>query len=75
MPALHAEVERKLAEMKAAADAAAELAGDEGARVVVFPEGGRGLKVKVSGQSARTQRPALFDFARRRRDAVLSKTR
>ncbi|HEX7314187.1 MAG TPA: caspase family protein [Pyrinomonadaceae bacterium] len=74
VPALHAEVERKLAEMKAAA-AAASLDGDEGARVVVFPEGGRGLKVKVSGQPARTQQPALFDFARRRRDAVLSKTR
>lgn len=75
VPALHAEVERKLAEMKAAA-AAASLDGDEGARVVVFPGGGaRNLKVKVSGQSTRTQQPALFDFARRRRDAVLSKTR
>ncbi len=74
VPALHAEVERKLAEMKAAAGAA-RLDGDEGARVVVFPEGGRSLKVKVSGQPARTQQPALFDFARRRRDAVLSKTR
>jgi hypothetical protein len=74
VPALYAEVERKLAEMKANAPAA-KLAGDEGARVVVFPEGGRGLKVKVSGQSTRTQQPALFDFARRRRDALLSKTR
>ncbi len=74
VPALHAEVERKLAEMKAAAHAA-RLDGDEGARVVVFPEGGRSLKVKVSGQPTRTQQPALFDFARRRRDAVLSKTR
>ncbi|HEV7893665.1 MAG TPA: hypothetical protein VGP08_23825 [Pyrinomonadaceae bacterium] len=76
VPTLHAEVEQKLAEMKAAADAhaASNLSGDEGARVVVFPEGERGLKVKVSGQSTRTQQPALFDFARRRRDAVLSKT-
>ncbi|MET0646674.1 MAG: hypothetical protein ABW208_08625 [Pyrinomonadaceae bacterium] len=77
VPSLHAEVERKLAEMKAAANAAhaASLNGDGQARVVVFPDGGRGLKVKVSGQSTRTQQPALFDFARRRRDAVLSKTR
>jgi WD40 repeat protein/uncharacterized caspase-like protein len=77
VPSLHAEVERKLAEMKAAAGAAstAALAGDEQARVVLFPDGERGLKVKVSGQPTRTQQPALFDFARRRRDAVLSKTR
>lgn len=74
VPTLHAEVERKLAEMKAAANAS-KLDGDEGARVVVFPDGARNLKVKVSGQSTRTQQPALFDFARRRRDAVLSKTR
>jgi WD40 repeat protein/uncharacterized caspase-like protein len=74
VPALHAEVERKLAEMKAAAKAA-NLDGDAGARVVLFPEGARNLKVKVSGQPTRTQQPALFDFARRRRDALLSKTR
>ncbi len=77
VPSLHAEVERKLAEMKAAADAAhaASLSGDGQARVVVFPDGGRGLKVKVSGQPTRTQQPALFDFARRRRDAVLATAR
>jgi uncharacterized caspase-like protein len=77
VPTLHAEVERKLAEMKAAAHAAAaaNLNGDEQARVVVFPEGERSLKVKVSGQSTRTQQPALFDFARRRHDAVLAKPR
>jgi WD40 repeat protein/uncharacterized caspase-like protein len=75
VPSLHAEVEKKLAEMKAAADANASLADDGQARVVVFPGGGaRNLKVKVSGQSTRTQQPALFDFARRRRDALLSKT-
>jgi WD40 repeat protein/uncharacterized caspase-like protein len=74
VPALYAEVERKLAEMKAA-PAPAALDGDGQARVVVFGEGARNLKVKVSGQSARTQQPALFDFARRRRDALLSKTR
>ncbi|MFL6256850.1 MAG: hypothetical protein ACJ74T_17730 [Pyrinomonadaceae bacterium] len=77
VPTLHAEVEQKLAEMKAAAHAAdaAHLNDDGQARVVVFPDGGtRNLKVKVSGQSTRTQQPALFDFARRRRDAVLSKT-
>jgi uncharacterized caspase-like protein len=73
VPTLHAEVERKLAEMKAAAGVAG-LDGDDQARVVVFPDGGaRNLKVKVSGQPTRTQQPALFDFARRR-DAVLSKT-
>jgi hypothetical protein len=78
VPTLHAEVERKLAEMKAAADrnGASGLADDGQARVVVFPEeGGRNLKVKVSGQSTRTQQPALFDFARRRRDALLAKLR
>ena len=78
VPSLHAEVERKLAEMKAAAAGAARAAslnGDGQARVVVFPDGGRGLKVKVSGQSTRTQQPALFDFARRRRDAVLATAR
>ena len=76
VPALHAEVERKLAEMKAAAAARpAALDGDGQARAVLFPGGERGLKVRVSGQPARTQQPALFDFARRRRDAVLSKTR
>jgi WD40 repeat protein len=75
VPTLHAEVERKLAEMKAAAGAA-KLDGDEQARVVVLPGGGgRNLRVKVSGQSTRTQQPALFDFARRRRDAVLAKAR
>jgi uncharacterized caspase-like protein len=91
VPALHAEVERRLAEMRAAAaastgaaalapsPAAASLGGDdEQARVVVFSadganDGGRDLKVKVSGQSTRMQQPALFDFARRRREAVLAK--
>jgi WD40 repeat protein len=78
VPTLHAEVEQRLAAMKAAAHAAdaANLNGEGQARVVLFPDdGGRNLKVKVSGQSTRTQQPALFDFARRRRDAVLSKTR
>ncbi|HEX8338134.1 MAG TPA: hypothetical protein VF621_15560, partial [Pyrinomonadaceae bacterium] len=75
VPALHAEVERKLALMKAGGPAALRFGEDGQARVVLFPEGGRGLRVKVSGQPARTQQPALFDFARRRRDAVLSKTR
>lgn len=84
VPTLHAEVERRLAEMKAAGATAAAadsaLGGDTAARVVVITpsggtDGGRGLKVKVSGQSTRTQQPALFDFARRRRDAVLTRAR
>ncbi|HEX8117094.1 MAG TPA: caspase family protein, partial [Pyrinomonadaceae bacterium] len=75
VPALHAEVERKLAEMETAAARPAGLDGDEQARVRVSADGGRSLKVKVSGQPARTQQPALFDFARRRRDALLSQTR
>jgi WD40 repeat protein/uncharacterized caspase-like protein len=84
VPALHAEVEKRLAEMKAArgAPTSATLGGggDDGqARVVLLSSGGanadegeRGLK--VSGQATRTQQPALFDFARRRRDAVLART-
>jgi WD40 repeat protein/uncharacterized caspase-like protein len=82
VPALHAEVERRLAEMRAARDASASAAlGDDGhARVRILSGGGanagegeRGLK--VSGQPTRTQQPALFDFARRRRDAVLARAR
>jgi WD40 repeat protein len=84
VPSLHAEVEKRLSELKAAgtspAAAATGLGGDEGARVVVLTpggaaDGGRGLRLKVSGQSTRTQQPALFDFARRRRDAVLARSR
>jgi WD40 repeat protein len=75
VPTLHAEVEKRIAEMKATSSAAG-LDGDGQARVVVLAEGGgRGLRVKVSGQQARTQQPALFDFARRRRDAVLARTK
>ncbi|HEX8293600.1 MAG TPA: caspase family protein, partial [Pyrinomonadaceae bacterium] len=74
VPALHAEVEQKLALLRAGGPAAPVSGGGGGARVVLLPEGGRGLRVKVSGQPARTQQPALFDFARRR-DALLSKTR
>jgi WD40 repeat protein/uncharacterized caspase-like protein len=84
VPALHAEVEKRLAEMKAAhgASTSAALGGgdDAQARVVLLSSGGangtegeRGLK--VSGQATRTQQPALFDFARRRRDAVLARAR
>jgi WD40 repeat protein/uncharacterized caspase-like protein len=75
VPTLHAEVEQKLALLKAAGPSALRFGEDGQTRVVLFPEGGRGLKVKVSGQPARTQQPALFDFARRRRDAVLAKAR
>jgi hypothetical protein len=81
VPALHAEVEKRLAEMKAARDSSATtsaLGGEDAqARVIVLSSsgaaGGRGIK--VSGQATRTQQPALFDFARRRRDAVLAKAR
>jgi hypothetical protein len=84
VPALHAEVEKRLAEMRAArgASTSAALGGvdDAQARVVLLSSGGanasdgeRGLK--VSGQATRTQQPALFDFARRRRDAVLARAR
>ena len=83
VPALHAEVVKRLAEMKAAGANGAQGVGVDGAaRVVVVntgegaaSDGERGLRVKVSGQSTRTQQPALFDFARRRRDAVLARTR
>lgn len=82
VPALHAEVERRLAEMKAARDSnnAASLGDNSQARVVVLSDakesagqGGRGIR--VSGQATRTQQPALFDFARRRRDTTLAKAR
>jgi hypothetical protein len=83
VPALHAEVLQRIAEMKAAGAAAQPQAGlgvDGGARVVVRPageagDGERGLRLKVSGQHTRTQQPALFDFARRRRDALLARAR
>src|SRR4051794_32620401 len=82
VPALHAEVERRLAEMKAARESSASLGDDAQARVVLLSgggaasntdEGGRGIR--VSGQAARTQQPALFDFARRHRDSILAKAR
>ena len=83
VPALHAEVEKRLAEMKAAREASAASAplGDDAQARVIFlsssksstPGDGRGIK--VSGQATRTQQPALFDFARRRRDAVLTRAR
>ena len=84
VPALHAEVEKRLAEMRAAREASAPvgaaLGEDAQARVIFLSSsgtntngGGRGIK--VSGQATRTQQPALFDFARRRRDAVLTRAR
>ena len=82
VPTLHAEVEKRLAEMRAARDAsasAATLGGDDAqARVIVLRSnagGADGRGLKVSGQATRTQQPALFDFARRRRDSVLARTR
>ncbi|MET0624014.1 MAG: hypothetical protein ABW250_13600 [Pyrinomonadaceae bacterium] len=85
VPALHAEVLKRIAEMKAAGSASAStgVGVDGGARVVVLPageardagDGERGLRLKVSGQHTRTQQPALFDFSRRRRDALLARAR
>ena len=82
VPSLHAEVERRAALMRAggAADGGGGgLGGDGRARVVLLTGGAHGardLKVRVSGQATRTQQPALFDFARRRRrDAVLAAAR
>ncbi|HEX8291331.1 MAG TPA: caspase family protein, partial [Pyrinomonadaceae bacterium] len=83
VPALHADVEEKLAEMRAkgrAGEGARGVGGDEQARVVLgdgaglsAADGARGIK--VSGQPTRSQQPALFDFSRRRREALLSATR
>jgi WD40 repeat protein/uncharacterized caspase-like protein len=78
VPGLHAEVERKLAELRAGrADEGARSLGDDAqARVVVTKGSADGAKgIKISGQPARSQQPALFDFARRRRDAVLATTK
>lgn len=87
VPALYAEVELRLAEINAGrASAGGGLGGDSGAKVVVFsarnagaagaPGGSKGLAVSipVSGEATKTQQPALFDFARRRREALLAKT-
>ena len=77
VPALHAEVEKRLAEMQSGEKAAGAsvLGDDEKTRVVVLARGGpqnsNGRGLTVSGQSGRAQQPALFDFARRRRDSVL----
>ncbi|HLM55741.1 MAG TPA: caspase family protein, partial [Pyrinomonadaceae bacterium] len=76
VPELHAEVGRRLSEMReqGSTASAADLSDDVKARVVVFSagassrvnaEGAKGLS--AAGQAARTQQPALFDFARRRR--------
>ena len=82
VPELHAEVGRRLSEMReqGSTASASDLAEDVKARVVVFSagaasrvnaEGAKGLR--AAGQAARTQQPALFDFARRRRrEAVLA---
>ena len=67
--------------LKRAVSSSAALGGDDSqARVVILSgdganaaEGERG--VRVSGQPTRTQQPALFDFARRRRDSVLARAR
>jgi WD40 repeat protein/uncharacterized caspase-like protein len=84
VPALHAEVELRLAEINAGrASIGGGLGGDSQAKVVVFAardaaagDGSKGLAVAipVSGETTKTQQPALFDFARRRRDSLLAKT-
>ncbi|HEV3471066.1 MAG TPA: hypothetical protein VG148_17205 [Pyrinomonadaceae bacterium] len=81
VPALHAEVARRLSEMRQGSAHPAPLAGDTQTKVVTFnphrkrpprraPAGAKGLT--VIADAARTQQPALFDFSRRRRDAVLA---
>ncbi|HEV2859756.1 MAG TPA: caspase family protein [Pyrinomonadaceae bacterium] len=74
VPELHAEVGRRLSEMREEGSTASptNVSEDVQARVVVFPAGGAG-HVSAEGakglraQAVRTQQPALFDFARRRR--------
>jgi WD40 repeat protein len=81
VPVLHAEVEKQLAEMRAGRAQTTSLGeGATQAKVVVFrtrgaganSEGSKGLS--VAPDAARSQQPSLFDFARRRRAAVLSRT-
>jgi WD40 repeat protein len=82
VPALHAEVEKQLAEVRAGRAQTASLGdGATRAKVVVFrtrgggsnPEGSKGLT--VAPDAARSQQPSLFDFARGRRATVLARTR
>nr|MBA3239905.1 caspase family protein [Acidobacteriota bacterium] len=81
VPALHAEVERQLAAMRAGRTQATSL--DEGttqAKVVVFSTRGDTSKIdgakgiNVGNAALKAQQPSLFDFARKRRTTILAKT-
>ncbi len=79
VPALHAEVEKQLAEMRAGRAQTTTLeAGATQTKVVVFSargggdaksDGAKGLA--LAANAVRAQQPSLFDFARRRRATVL----
>ncbi|HWS54258.1 MAG TPA: hypothetical protein VN228_09035, partial [Pyrinomonadaceae bacterium] len=82
VPQLHAEVARRLAEMRERGGSA-PLSGDTQTKVVAFgdtrarprrrrPAAGDAKGLTVIADAVRIQQPALFDFARRRRDAVLA---
>jgi hypothetical protein len=80
VPALHAEVEKRLTEMSAGRAPTATLGQDSQAEVVSFATGSNPTNptdgtssIRVSGEAPKTQQPSLFDFARRRPDAVLAK--
>jgi WD40 repeat protein/uncharacterized caspase-like protein len=73
VPPLHAELEKQLSD----AGGRGRLTGDAEARIVRYaprrrraPRAARGL----DALAVRIQQPALFDFARRRRDALLART-
>lgn len=81
VPALHAEVEKQLAELRAGRAQSTSLGeGATQTKVVVFstrgdaanPGGAKGLSLATD--TLKTQQPALFDFARKRRATVLVKT-
>lgn len=88
VPQLHAEVELKLSALGGGggdASTTAALSGDAQARVVRLgprrktparraPAAGSARGLPVVPDAVRIQQPSLFDFARRRRDALLART-
>ncbi|MDQ3806141.1 MAG: caspase family protein, partial [Acidobacteriota bacterium] len=83
VPALHAEVARALSGRRDAGGSSAALGGDAQTRAVTFganknrrprraPAAGDAKGLNVIADAARAQQPALFDFARRRRDTILA---
>jgi len=84
VPALHAEVARQLSETRGGN--APALGGDTQTKVVRFgaararpprrrPAAGDAKGLTIVVDASRIQQPALFDFARRRRDATLATSR